>query len=65
MAIYMIKQYPLRIDDNIWRKAKSKAALVDVTLRLAVEQLLEGWVEGKYSIPGNNGNPETAVNGKA
>jgi predicted HicB family RNase H-like nuclease len=46
----MIKQYPMRVEELIWRKAKSKAALEDISLREVVERLLIAWINGKINI---------------
>jgi hypothetical protein len=42
--------YPMRVDERIWRQAKSKAALEGITLREAIERLLEGWIDEKIKI---------------
>ncbi len=45
-----IKQYPMRVEEEIWRRAKAKAALEGITMREAVERLLKGWIDGKLEI---------------
>ncbi len=47
----MDHQYPIRIDDELWRQAKIKAATDRITLREVIEKLLVGWVDGKLRIP--------------
>ncbi len=42
-----LKTYPMRVEEQIWRQAKAKAALEGITLREAIERLLKGWVDGK------------------
>jgi predicted HicB family RNase H-like nuclease len=46
----MLKQYPMRVDEEIWRRAKSQAALEGITLREAIERLLQAWVDGKIDL---------------
>ena len=45
-----LKQYPMRVEEEIWRRAKAKAALEGITLREAIEGLLKGWIDGKLEI---------------
>ncbi len=47
----MIKQYPLRIDDTIYRKARSKAVLEGISMKELITTLLEMWGEGKIPFP--------------
>lgn len=47
----VIKQYPLRIDEKIWRASKSKAALEGITMRELIERMLKAWVEGEINLP--------------
>lgn len=42
-----MKQYLLNVEDEIWKKVKSKAALEGITLRVAIERLLKGWIDGE------------------
>lgn len=66
IRLNMISQYPLRIKETIWRKAKAKAALDKITLRKVIEELLEGWIDGKIMIQGDNGNnPIEVADGRA
>ena len=46
----MIKQYPMRVDEQLWRQAKARAALEGITLRETIEKLLEAWISGKLKI---------------
>jgi len=39
-----------RVDRNVVRLAKSKAAAQELTLEGVIEQLLRGWVSGKHSL---------------
>ncbi len=45
-----LKQYPMRVEEDVWKKAKAKAALEGITLREALENLLKGWIDGKLKI---------------
>ena len=45
-----IKQYPLRVEEKIWRQAKAKAALEGITLKETFERLLKGWIDGELNI---------------
>jgi len=45
-----LRQYPMRIEELLWRKAKSKAALEGMTLREALETLLRLWIDGKVDV---------------
>ena len=45
-----LKTYPMRVEEQIWRQAKSKAALEGITLREAIERLLIGWIDEKLNI---------------
>lgn len=45
-----LKTYPMRVEEQIWRQAKSKAALEGITLREAIEKLLSAWIEGKFNL---------------
>jgi hypothetical protein len=45
-----VKQYPLRIEADLWKKAKAKAALEGITLKEAFERFLKGWIDGKLKI---------------
>ena len=45
-----LKIYPMRVDEEIWRRVKAKAALEGITLREAVEKLLEDWINGTLKI---------------
>lgn len=49
-VIYMKHIYPTRIEENIWRQAKAKAALEGVTMREVIEQILKAWAEGKIKL---------------
>ncbi len=44
------KTYPMRVEEDIWKRVKSKAALEGITLREAIERLLKGWIDGKIKI---------------
>ena len=44
----MIKQYPMRVEEQIWRQAKARAALDGVTMREAIERLLIAWAKGEF-----------------
>ena len=44
------KRTAVRIDENIWKQAKAKAALEGITLQGALEGLLQGWINGKLNI---------------
>ncbi len=46
----MKHMYPMRVEEEIWRLAKSKAALDRITMREAIERLLKGWIDGKIKI---------------
>ena len=43
-----------RVRRKVVRLAKSKAALQEITLEWVVEQLLEGWIAGRYALESNN-----------
>ena len=45
-----LKTYPMRVEEQIWRQAKAKAALEGITLRESIERLLKGWIDGKLKI---------------
>ena len=44
------KTYPMRVDEEIWKRVKAKAALEGITLREAIERLLKGWIDEKIKI---------------
>ena len=46
----VLKQYPMRVEEELWKRAKAKAALEGITLREALESLLKGWINGKLKI---------------
>lgn len=46
----MMKQYPLRIDDTIYRKAKSKAALEGISMKDLITELLQMWGDGRIQL---------------
>lgn len=45
-----LKTYPMRVEEQIWRQAKAKAALEGITMREAIERLLRGWIDEKIEI---------------
>jgi hypothetical protein len=45
-----MKQYNLTVEDEIWKKVKSKAALDGITLKEAIGGLLKGWIDGELKI---------------
>jgi predicted HicB family RNase H-like nuclease len=45
-----LKTYPMRVEEQIWRQAKAKAALEGITLREAIERLLKEWIDEKIKI---------------
>jgi len=45
-----LKTYPMRVEEQIWRQAKARAALEGITLKEAIERLLRGWIEGKMEV---------------
>ncbi len=45
-----LKQYPMRVEEEIWKRAKAKAALEGITMKEAIERLLQGWTDGKLKI---------------
>jgi hypothetical protein len=46
----MTKQYPMRIEEETWAKAKAMAALHRITMRRALEILLRDWIDGHIVI---------------
>jgi len=46
----MVKQYPLRVDETVMRKAKARAALEGISLKSAIEALLRIYGEGKRNV---------------
>lgn len=44
------KTYPMRVEEEIWRKAKAKAALEGITMKEAIERFLRGWIDGRLKI---------------
>ena len=48
------KRIQPRVDKDVLRLAKSKAAAQDITLEYAIEQLLRAWVTGKVKLLENN-----------
>lgn len=44
------KNYLMRVDEMLWRRAKSKAALEGITMREAIERLFLAWLEGRVDI---------------
>ena len=46
----MIKQYPLRIDDTIYRKARSKAVLEGISMKDLITELLQMWGDGRIQL---------------
>ena len=48
------KRIQPRVDKDVLRLAKSKAAVQDITLEYAIEQLLKAWVTGKVKLLENN-----------
>jgi predicted DNA binding CopG/RHH family protein len=46
----VLKQYPMRVEEEVWRRVKAKAALEGMTIKEAIERLLRGWVDGKLKI---------------
>ena len=47
------KRIQPRVDKDVLRLAKSKAAALDITLEYAIEQLLRAWVTGKVKLLDN------------
>ena len=45
-----LKSYPLRVEEEIWRRTKAKAALEGITLREAIERLLKGWIDEQLKV---------------
>jgi hypothetical protein len=46
----MQKQYPLRIDEDVYARAKSKAALKRVSLKEAITTLLRLWTDDRLTL---------------
>lgn len=44
------KQYLMRVDELLWRRTKSKAALEGITMREAIERLFLAWLDGRVDI---------------
>ncbi len=44
------KRTAVRVDEDIWKQAKAKAALEAITLQEALDRLLKGWIDGKLNI---------------
>ncbi len=44
------KRYALSVDEEVWKRAKAKAALEGMTLQETFEKLLKGWVDEKIRI---------------
>lgn len=44
------KRYAVSVDEEIWKRAKAKAALEGITLQDAFEKLLKGWVDEKIKV---------------
>ena len=42
MATYLLRG----IDDDLWRRVKSKAALEGISIRALLEELLRAWLKG-------------------
>jgi len=40
-----VKGYLIKIDEDIWRRVKSKAASQGITLKQLIEELLLKWLE--------------------
>jgi len=45
-----LKTYPMRVEEQIWRQAKAKAALQGITLKETIERLLKRWIDGEINI---------------
>ena len=54
----MEKQYPLRIDDSIYVKARSKAVLERISMKDLITHLLEMWTDGKIQLMRRQSNNE-------
>ncbi len=48
--IAKLKQYPIRIDEKLWRELKGKAGIEGLTIRKILEGLIELYVNGKIEI---------------
>ncbi len=44
------KRHALSVDEEIWKRAKAKAALEGMTLQETFEKLLKGWADDKIEI---------------
>lgn len=42
--------YLLRVDEFLWRRVKSKAALEGLRVREVIEGLLNAWLDGEVKI---------------
>jgi len=42
MATYLLRG----IDDDLWRRVKSKAALEGISIKALLEELLRAWLKG-------------------
>lgn len=45
-----LKQYPIRIDPQLWRELKGKAGIEGLTIRGVLERLIELYVNGKVEV---------------
>lgn len=45
-----VKSYLMRVEESLWRRVKSKAALEGLTMREVIEELFKLWLNNKVKI---------------
>lgn len=50
-----LKAYLMRVDESLWRRVKSKAALEGLTMREVIEELFKVLLNNKVKIKSHKG----------